>query len=142
VIALLAAVATVIALAVAPGRTPATTPKSGVTGRPEVDGVWTGTYHCNQGLTGVRLTISGSTGGAVTATIRFYPVAANPGVEEGSYELVGSYSATGGLVLNPDYWINEPAGYEMVGLSAPPPHANSMSGSVRGVNCSTFSVTR
>jgi hypothetical protein len=142
--ALLAAAATGIALAAAPGTTSATAPKSGVTGRPEVDGVWTGTYHCNQGLTGVQLTISGSAGGAggVTATIHFYPVAANPGVEDGSYELVGSYSATGGLVLNPDYWIDEPAGYEMVGLSAPPPHANAMSGSVRGVNCSTFSVTR
>jgi len=68
-------------------------------------------------------------------------VVSNPGVPDGSYELAGSYSATG-LVLNPDYWINEPAGYQMVGLSAPPPHGNSMSGSVTGANCSTFQVTR
>jgi hypothetical protein len=110
--------------------------------RPQVDGVWTGTYDCNQGLTGVQLTITGSTGGALKATVDFYPVASNPGVAKGSYELVGSYSATQGLVLNPDYWINEPAGYEMVGLSAPSPHANLMNGSVQGLNCSTFSVTR
>ena len=104
--------------------------------------MWTGTYDCNQGLTGVQLTITGSTGGALKATVDFYPVASNPGVAKGSYELVGSYSAAQGLVLNPDYWINEPAGYEMVGLSAPSPHANLMNGSVQGLNCSTFSVTR
>jgi Protein kinase domain len=146
----------------APGTTPVTSPGSGTTAgktqssapaavpgpaqsapsRPEVDGVWTGTYDCNQGLTGVQLTITGSTGGALRATVEFYPVASNPGVAQGSYELVGSYSAAQGLVLNPDYWISEPAGYEMVGLSAPTPHANSMNGSVQGLNCSTFSVTR
>jgi eukaryotic-like serine/threonine-protein kinase len=139
--ALLAASATGIALAVSgpgtstPVRTPAQTAAS-------PDGVWTGTYDCSQGLTGVRLTITGPAGGALKATIDFYPVAANPGVSEGSYELVGSYSAAEGLVLNPDYWVDEPAGYEMVGLSAPPPHANSMRGSVHAVGCSTFSVTR
>ena len=61
-----------------------------------------------------------STGAALKATIDFYPVAANPGVTKGSYELVGSYSAAKGLVLNPDYWVDEPAGYEMVGLARRP----------------------
>ena len=117
---------------------PGTTPP----GRPAVDGVWTGTYDCNQGLTGVQLRITGSTVSALKATLDFYPVASNPDVAKGSYELVGSYSAAQGLVLNPDYWISEPAGYEMVGLSAPSPHANLMNGSVLGLNCSTFSVTR
>ncbi len=107
-----------------------------------MDGVWTGTYDCGQGLTGVKLTITGATGGALMARIDFYPVASNPGVPDGSYELVGSYSTAKGLVLNPDYWIDEPANYEMVGLSASSPHANSMSGAVHGLNCSTFSVTR
>ena len=110
--------------------------------RPAVDGVWTGTYDCDQGLTGVQLRITGSTASALKATLDFYPVASNPGVAKGSYELVGSYSAAQGLVLNPDYWISEPAGYEMVGLSAPSPRANLINGSVQGLNCSTFSVTR
>jgi hypothetical protein len=141
-VAVLAAAAG-IALAVTSSG-PAAVPSPGQTApsRPDVDGVWTGTYDCNQGLTGVQLTITGSTGGALKATVDFYPVASNPGVAQGSYELVGSYSATQGLVLNPDYWINEPAGYEMVGLSAPSPHAKLMNGSVQGLNCSTFSVTR
>jgi hypothetical protein len=107
-----------------------------------LDGVWTGTYDCSQGLTGVRLTITGPDGGALKATLDFYPVATNPGVAEGSYELVGTYSAAEGLALNPDYWVDEPAGYEMVGLRARPPHGNSMSGAVHAAGCSTFSVTR
>jgi hypothetical protein len=147
-VAVLAVAAVGIALAVTRPDTqssdPAGVPSPAQTApsRPEVDGVWTGTYDCNQGLTGVQLTITGSTGGALKATVDFYPVASNPGVAKGSYELVGSYSAAQGLVLNPDYWISEPAGYEMVGLSAPSPHANLMNGSVQGLNCSTFSVTR
>ena len=88
--------------------------------------MWTGTYDCSSGLTGVRLTITGPNGGALMATVDFYPVSTNPGVAEGSYELVGRYSRTDGLVLNPDYWIDEPAGYKMVGLSAPPPHGDSI----------------
>ena len=109
---------------------------------PPVDGVWTGTYTCNQGLTGVQLTITGSDGGALKATVNFYPVPSNPGVANGSYAMVGSYSASSGLVLNPDYWISEPAGYEMVGLSAQPLTGDKMTGAVHGESCSTFSVTR
>jgi hypothetical protein len=107
-----------------------------------VVGVWTGTYTCNQGLTGMRLTITGSGGDTVRATVEFYAVAGNPGVPDGSYVLTGNYSASSGLVLIPDHWINEPAGYGMVGLSGPSPSGNSMRGTVQGVNCTTFSVTR
>jgi hypothetical protein len=109
---------------------------------PSVVGVWTGTYTCNQGLSGVRLTITGAGGDTVRAIAEFYAVPSNPGVPDGSYVLTGNYSASGGLVLIPDYWINEPAGYEMVGLSGPAPNGNSMHGKVQGVNCTTFSVTR
>ena len=90
----------------------------------------------------MQLTITGAAGGVLRATFAFYPIAGNAGVADGSFELVGSYSAAGGLVLNPEYWIEEPADYEMVGLSASPPHANSMRGCVHGASCSTFSVTR
>ena len=50
----------------------------------------------------------------------------HPDVADGSFELVGSYSAAGGLVLNPEHWIEELADDQTVGLSASPPHANSM----------------
>jgi hypothetical protein len=107
-----------------------------------VVGAWTGTYYCNQGLTGVRLTITGTGGDVVRALVEFYAVASNPGVPDGSYEMTGNYSAATGLVLIPDYWINQPSGYEMVGLSAPPPQGGSMHGAVQGENCTTFSVNR
>jgi hypothetical protein len=90
----------------------------------------------------MRLTITGSGGDTVRATVEFYAVAGNPGVPDGSYVLTGNYSASSGLVLIPDHWINEPAGYGMVGLSGPSPSGNSMRGTVQGVNCTTFSVTR
>ncbi len=107
-----------------------------------VDGVWAGTYVCNQGTTGVQLSISGSSGGTVMAKVNFFPVASNPGVPDGSYEMVGSYSAAQGLVLNPDYWISQPPGYQMVGLTAAAPRGNSMTGEVQGANCTTFAVRR
>ncbi|HEX4092272.1 MAG TPA: serine/threonine-protein kinase [Trebonia sp.] len=107
-----------------------------------VAGWWTGTYTCNQGLTGMRLTITPSAGGAVHALADFYPVASNPDTASGSYELTGSYSAASGLILTPAYWISEPPGYEMVSLSAPPPRGSTMAGTVEGLNCTTFSVTR
>jgi len=107
-----------------------------------VDGLWAGTYVCNQGTTGVQLSISGSSGDTVMAKVNFFPVASNPGVPDGSYEMVGSYSAAQGLVLNPDYWISQPPGYQMVGLTAAAPRGNSMTGQVQGANCTTFSVRR
>ena len=107
-----------------------------------VAGLWTGTYTCNQGLTGVRLTITPSGGSAVRAVAEFYPLASNPGTATGSYELSGSYAPDSGLVLTPAYWISEPPGYVMVSLSAPPPTGNSMQGTVEGPNCTTFSLTR
>jgi hypothetical protein len=109
---------------------------------PAVVGVWGGTYTCSQGLTGMRLTITGSGGDTLMAVVAFYAVASNPNVPDGSYEMTGSYSAAGGLVLTPDHWISQPAGYEMVGLSGPPPSGNSMHGTVQSAGCTTFSVTR
>lgn len=89
----------------------------------------------------MRLTITSSGGDRLRATVEFYAVAGNPSVPDGSYVMTGNYSASSGLVRIPDYWINEPAGYEMVGLGEAP-SGNSMRGTVQGVNCTTFSVTR
>jgi hypothetical protein len=127
----------VAARSVAPAASPSHTAPPGTS----VVGVWTGTYICNQGLTGMRLTITG-TGGVVRALFEFYAVASNPGVPDGSFEMTGNYSPAAGLVLIPDYWINQPFGYEMVGVSAPSPKGTSLSGTVQGNNCTTFAVTR
>lgn len=122
--------------------TPAAVQSSAAPAEPAVDGAWAGTYSCNQGLTGMRMTITGSSGDNLAATINFYPVPSNPTVPKGSYAMTGKYSAAGGLVLTPDHWINQPPGYEMVPFSAPGPSGNSMQGTVQSAGCSTFSVTK
>jgi hypothetical protein len=138
IVAAIAAACVGIALAATDGGGGHTAPAAGAA----VAGVWTGTYTCNQGLTGVRLDITASGGDTLHAVAVFYPVASNPGTANGSYEMSGSYSAGSGLVLTAVSWISQPAGYVMVSLSAPPPSGNSMQGSVEGPNCTTFSVTR
>ncbi len=109
---------------------------------PAIAGVWTGTYTCSQGLTDLRLTINDSSGGDLTAIFDFYADPSNPGTPSGSFAMTGTYSASG-LVLNQDHWINQPDGYAMVDLVAPPPAGNTIQGTVQALGgCTTFSVSR
>ena len=58
--------------------------------------------------------------------------------------MTGSYSASG-IALNPGYWITEPPGYEMVGLTGgfPPGNQRALQGQVSDVSgCTTFSVQK
>jgi len=120
----------------APPATPAPQANSGVAG------VWTGTYTCAQGLTDLRLTINDSGGGALTAIFDFYADSSNPGTPSGSFAMTGTYSASG-LVLDQDHWINQPDGYSMVNLVAPPPSGNTIQGTVEDLGgCTTFSISR
>lgn len=61
----------------------------------------------------------------------------------GSFTLTGSYSARG-FRLRPGHWISEPPNYLMVSLTAPAPGNNdtTLTGSVTGPGCTTFSVSR
>jgi hypothetical protein len=110
---------------------------------PAIAGIWTGTYTCVQGLTDLRLTINRSGGDAVTAIFDFSADPSNPGTPSGSFAMTGTYSANG-LVLNQDYWINQPDGYSMVNLVAPPPTGNTIQGTVQADSpgCTSFSVSR
>ena len=109
---------------------------------PAVDGVWSGTYTCNQGLTGMKMTITGSSDNNLQATVDFYAVSSNPDVPNGSYVMTGDYSSSGGLVLTPDHWIDQPPGYQMVGFSSPGPSGGSMQGTVQYDGCTAFSVSK
>ena len=109
---------------------------------PAVDGVWSGTYTCNQGLTGMKMTITGSSDNNLQATVDFYAVSSNPAVPNGSYVMTGDYSSSGGLVLTPDHWIDQPPGYQMVGFSSPGPNGGSMQGTVQYDGCTAFSVSK
>lgn len=108
-----------------------------------VRGTWEGTYTCAQGETGLRLTIGGSSDGALDATFAFYPVASNPTVPPGSFAMTGDYSA-GQLQLHADHWIDQPNGYTMVDLSGRVVSADAIDGSVLAQvgQCDTFSVRR
>ena len=106
-------------------------------------GTWTGTYFCPQGWTGLRLVLKAASNGTLAATFDFYPIDGDPGVPSGSFTLTGSYSARG-FRLRPGHWISEPPNYLMVSLTAPAPGNNdtTLTGSVTGPGCTTFSVSR
>ena len=106
-------------------------------------GTWTGAYFCPQGWTGLRLILKAASNGALTAIFDFYPIDGNSGAPSGSFTLTGSYSAQG-LRLTPGHWISEPPDYLMVSLTAPAPgdDGTTLSGTVTGAGCTTFSVSR
>jgi eukaryotic-like serine/threonine-protein kinase len=110
---------------------------------PTLAGTWTGTYVCSQGETGLRLVIQTGSGDALTAQFNFYAVPANPRVPSGSYTMTGTSSAAG-IHLIPGHWIHQPAGYEMVDLSGPPPTNGGalLRGTVTTPGCTTFSLTK
>jgi Protein kinase domain len=106
-------------------------------------GTWTGTYFCPQGWTGLRLVLKAASNGTLAATFDFYPSNGHSGVPSGSFTLTGSYSAQG-FRLRPGHWISEPPDYLMVGLKALAPGNNdtTLTGTVTGPGCTTFSVSR
>ncbi len=132
--------------ATASAKTPPAAPAAGpgpALSPARLTGTWTGTYFCPQGWTGLRLVLKAASNGALAATFDFYPIDGNPGVPSGSFTLTGSYSARG-FRLRPRHWISEPPNYLMVSLTAPAPGNNdtTLTGSVTGPGCTTFSVSR
>jgi Zn-dependent protease with chaperone function len=112
-------------------------------GRPDVAGTWVGTYTCVQGLTGLRLQIRRTSGGALAATFSFFPVAANPAAARGSFAMSGTQAGSF-VSLHPEHWISRPSGYVMSGLSGtvragqPPAFSGRLSYSA----CGGFSLHR
>jgi serine/threonine protein kinase len=105
-------------------------------------GTWAGTYVCSQGETGLRLVIQAVGGGTLTATFNFSAVPSNPGVPSGSYTMTGTYSSTG-VALTGNQWISQPAGYDMVDISAslPSQGGTTLNGTIP--DCGTsFTLTR
>lgn len=100
---------------VAPSPAPAPAPTVDAHG---FAGVWSGTYTCAQGLTGVTFTFDAPSGGEISAVVAFYPVASNPDVPSGRFRVTGTAPAPGdrALIFYPDGWIERPPGYVMVGF--------------------------
>lgn len=113
---------------------------------PPVTGTWEGTYICNQGVTGLTLTIEAGSEGALTGTFEFYAVPENPDVPSGSFHLAGTYTG-GELTLIGTDWIDRPGNYITVDLQADAPGItpDHITGTVTPSDgtpgCTTFTVT-
>ncbi|MFK0174078.1 serine/threonine-protein kinase [Streptomyces sp. NPDC090306] len=109
----------------------------------DLSGEWNGSYICNQGITGVVLTIEQYDDDSVNAVFAFYPAPSNPSVPRGSFAMTGGLE-DGVLTLRATHWINQPPDYLTVDLQAAyststPDH---LDGRVYGANCTTFSADR
>lgn len=107
-------------------------------------GTWKGGYGCNQGLTGLTLTVEDEGDGQVSATFEFYAHPDNPGVPSGSFSMTGTYEA-GRLSLQGEEWIEQPEGYVMVGYESVTDlgiDPNRIYGTVSGQGCSVFEMRR
>ncbi|WP_345495249.1 hypothetical protein [Nocardia callitridis] len=102
-----------------------------------IAGVWTGTYSCTQGETGLRLAIEPS--GKIEFS--FYPV------NSGSHSATGKYQAEAVFIIDTlgiaaKRWIERPGRYDMVNLLVRERTATTMRGEVLSRGCTTFSVSR
>ncbi|MEU6843874.1 serine/threonine-protein kinase [Streptomyces sp. NPDC046716] len=112
-------------------------------GTQNLSGKWNGSYICNQGITGLSLTIEQHSDGTADAVFSFYPAPSNPGVPRGSFAMKGTLTGRV-LTLKASRWIDRPSDFDPVDLSAvydssTPDH---LDGLILGGNCSTFSTER
>ncbi|MFJ7904630.1 serine/threonine-protein kinase [Streptomyces sp. NPDC096198] len=123
--------------------TPEESPSSPDTSTVGLTGQWNGSYVCNQGITGLVLTIEQYDDGTASAVFAFYPAPSNPQVPRGSFAMAGSVQ-NGVLTLRAAHWINQPPNFLTVDLqgSFAPSTPNHLDGRVYGPNCTTFSADR
>jgi hypothetical protein len=107
-------------------------------------GSWTGEYTCQQGGTGLKLTIAPGDAASVKVVFAFFPLPDNPGAKQGSFEMVGAYSGEK-LLLKQQKWLERPPNYTMVDLEVTSPvetDVDVLSGDVLSDACKGFSVRR
>lgn len=107
-------------------------------------GTWSGEYVCNQGLTGVTLTVTRGEPRDVRALFHFYEAPGNPGVPTGCFEMAGSYDpGSGELRLEGGRWLLRPATYVAVDFNGRlDPVTGRFEGQVDGPGCSSFRLAR
>lgn len=106
-------------------------------------GTWSGEYICNQGLTGVTLTITRGEPRDVRALFHFYEAPSNPGVPTGCFEMAGTYDpGSGALRLEGGRWLLRPATYVVVDFIGRLSPGGRFEGRVDGPGCSTFRLAR
>jgi hypothetical protein len=85
---------------------------------PRIAGTWKGTYLCNQGTTGLTLTLTGRPE-ALTGVFHFYPVDRNAQVQTGKFTMTGSFDTSSKvLMLRGGQWIEQPGNVYVVDIHA------------------------
>lgn len=107
-------------------------------------GSWSGRYTCNQGVTGVTLTVEAATARGAIALFHFYADPSNPGVPSGCFRMSGRFDArTGRLQLKGGRWLLRPYGYLTVDFTGEiDPAGETFVGQVTGYNCTRFELSR
>jgi len=107
-------------------------------------GTWSGEYVCNQGLTGVTLTVTRGEARDVRALFHFYAAPGNPGVPTGCFEMAGTYDpGSGEMRLEGGRWLLQPPDYVTVDfIGRLDPATGRFAGQVDGPGCGTFRLAR
>jgi hypothetical protein len=109
-------------------------------------GTFQGTYTCAQGLTAATLQIiEGPADQLLQATFYFGPTPENPSVPRGSFLMEGRLDrASGAILLAPTFWVQQPKGYNMIGLIGRIGEGfGAIEGNVlEGAECTTFRLQR
>jgi hypothetical protein len=105
-------------------------------------GVYSGTYHCGQGTTNLKLSLVTMARGEVSGLFTFY-LPAGTQDQSYTYSVQGQFDAAiGKFKLAPVRWETaHPGGFAMVGLDGNFV-SNQLSGTITGPGCTTFNLIR
>jgi hypothetical protein len=83
----------------------------------QLSGIWTGSYHCDQGDTAITMALTVEDGGAAHGTFAFGNLPGRSNVTPGKYLIEGRYYERGDrLQMWPAGWIDKPPEYTQSGF--------------------------
>jgi hypothetical protein len=105
-------------------------------------GTWEGLYECPQGVTGLTLTISGTSPSNLSGNFRFYPTPDNARAGNGSYEVSVTFDlASNRFEARGTRWIEQPEGYMFANLRGVL-QGRQLIGTVENEGCGAFELNR
>lgn len=108
----------------------------------ELAGTWSGTYHCAQGASRLKLTLAPISANEVDGVFEFIGLQQAAAGVQGAYRMSGEVSA-GQVILKAGPWLRQPPGYITVGLQGWLfGNASRLAGRVLGPACRTFDLER
>ncbi len=111
---------------------------AGPAGAAGLDGTWSGSYVCVQGVTALDLFVSTSPAGVLVALFHFGD--GSPARPEGCFAMQGAVSA-GSVAFTATHWLLHPDGYVTVNLLGTV-GADGYAGWVAGPGCTSFTLQR